>query len=55
MKKVIIYILRGVCCIAIVSIILYWLYLFHWTLALLIGSIIGLALLLEDINREYNQ
>lgn len=50
MKKAIIYILRVVCCIAIVSIILYWLYLLHWTLSLLIGSIIGLAILLEDVN-----
>lgn len=51
MKQIILLILMAICCITIVGIILYWLYLIHWSISVIVGAIIGAGILSEYIER----
>ncbi len=50
MKQIILIILMIICCITIAGIVLYWLYLIHWTLSVIVGAIVGAAILSEYID-----
>lgn len=50
MKQIILIILLMICCTTIAGIILYWLYLLHWSLAVIVGAVFGASILSEYID-----
>ncbi len=50
MKQIIFTILMVICCIAIAGVVLYWLYLIHWSISVIVGAIAGANIISEQIN-----
>ena len=50
MKQIVLIIMMMVCCITIAGIILYWLYLLHWSIAVIVGAIVAAGILSEYID-----
>lgn len=50
MKQIVLIIMMMLCCIAIAGVALYWLYLLHWSIAVIVGAIVAAGILSEYID-----
>lgn len=49
MKQIILITLMVICCLSITGVVLYWLYLIHWSVAVLVAAIVGAGVLSDYI------
>ncbi len=50
MKQIALTIMMIICCLVIAGIILYWLYLIHWSISVIVGAIVTAGILSEYID-----
>lgn len=49
MKQIILITLMVICCLSIAGVVLYWMYLIHWIVAVVVAAIVGTGILSDYI------